>query len=349
MTKKTIAILFGGHSAEYEVSLKSAYAVINSLNYDRYKPVLIGITREGEWLKYSGPYDKIIHDTWQLDQSCVRAFLSPSRCTRGLIELHDDGILETTIDAAFPVMHGRYGEDGTVQGLLELAGIPIIGCDSLSSSLCMDKAIAHTVVQAAGIRVAASITADRSLSVADITAQTAGLQYPLFVKPLRAGSSFGISMVQEQSELVYAIDLAFQHDSRIIIEERIEGFEVGCAVLGKDELVIGEVDEIELSDRFFDYKEKYSLASSKIHMPARIDAGTAEAIKHTAAIIYRALRCSGFARVDLFLTPQGELVFNEVNTIPGFTPHSRYPNMLRGIGMTFEEIVNRLISEAMNP
>jgi len=347
MPKQKIAVLFGGHSTEYEVSLQSAYAVINHLDYDQYDSVLIGITREGEWYRYYGAYDKILHDSWHSEGRCVRATLSPDRSVHGIIELHEDGITETRIDAAFPVLHGRNGEDGTVQGLLELAGIPVIGCGTLSSALCMDKDIAHKLVQASGIKVAPSITASKADSIDSIMAMSRQLNYPLFVKPLRAGSSFGITMASNKPELAEAIDIAFAHDDRIIIEQKIEGFEVGCAILGSDELLIGEVDEIELSQGFFDYNEKYTLQTSKVHMPARIDAGTAEWIKHTAAVIYKALRCKGFARVDLFLTPDGELVFNEVNTIPGFTAHSRYPNMMRGIGVSFEEIIENLIRQAM--
>lgn len=175
----------------------------------------------------------------------------------------------------------------------------------------------------------------------------ASLKYPLFVKPANSGSSIGITKVLNNSELPDAIAVAFEHDDKVIVEETVAGFEVGCSVLGNDLLTIGEVDEVELSHGFFDYTEKYTLQTSKIHMPARIDLETAERIKQTAVTIYRVLNCSGFARVDLFLTPDKEIVFNEVNTIPGFTAHSRFPNMLKGIGMTFDEIVDALIRLAL--
>ena len=171
----------------------------------------------------------------------------------------------------------------------------------------------------------------------------ATLTYPLFVKPVRAGSSFGITKVMEKQELDAAIAMAFEHDTEVIVEETINGFEVGCAVLGIDELTVGRVDEIELSNGFFDYTEKYTLKSSKIYIPARIDAETEKRIQKAAVTIYKALGCSGFARVDMFLTPSGEIVFNEVNTIPGFTSHSRYPNMMKGIGLSFAEMLDKLI------
>ena len=178
---------------------------------------------------------------------------------------------------------------------------------------------------------------------AEIKKAAAELGYPLFVKPVRAGSSYGITKVSEEQELFRAVRKAFLYDSRIILEETVEGFEVGCALLGTERPVIGEVDEIELSEGFFDYKEKYTLKTSKIHVPARISAEKAEEIKSTALAVYRALGCTYFARVDMFLTPTGEIYFNEVNTIPGFTSHSRYPNMLKAAGMSFEKVVETLL------
>ena len=170
-----------------------------------------------------------------------------------------------------------------------------------------------------------------------------GLTYPLFVKPVRAGSSFGITKIYKEDELQTAVKLAFEHDDKVIIEENIDGFEVGCAVLGKNDLIVGRVDEIELADGFFDYTEKYTLKTSKIYMPARMDALCEKRVQETAVAIYKTLGCSGFARVDMFLKPSGEIVFNEVNTIPGFTSHSRYPNMMKGIGISFKEMLDKLI------
>lgn len=165
----------------------------------------------------------------------------------------------------------------------------------------------------------------------------------MFVKPVKSGSSYGVTKVTGKKDLYGAVKNAFVYDDQVIIEEGIDGFEVGCAVLGNNTLIIGEVDEIELSGGFFDYTEKYTLTSAKIHMPARIDADTSARIKDTAAVIYRVLGCRGFARVDMFLSPDRDIVFNEVNTIPGFTTHSRFPNMMKGVGLRYAEIVDRLI------
>ena len=349
MKKKTVAVLFGGHSTEYEVSLQSACSVIENLNPKKYHTVLLGITRQGKWLKYGGKTEQIRNDTWWKQDSCVPVVLSPGRDIHGILALEDGGVKRIPVDVAFPVLHGKNGEDGTVQGLLELAGIPCVGCGMLSSALCMDKDVAHRLVHMAGIQTPESVVLHFAVPEAELLKRMAYLKYPLFVKPANAGSSFGITKVSGAGDLPGAVEAAFQHDRKVIVEEAVAGFEVGCAVLGNETLTIGEVDEIELSQGFFDYTEKYTLKTSKIHMPARIDADTSNRIKQTAAVIYRTLSCSGCARVDLFLTPEKEIVFNEVNTIPGFTSHSRYPNMLKGIGITFEQMVDKLIHLAVRP
>ncbi len=348
MNKKTVAVIFGGYSNEYEVSLQSAYSMIENLSTEKYNVILLGITQQGEWLKYSGNIEQILSNTWQKHITCVPAVISPDRKIHGIILTPEKGKTAIIpIDVAFPILHGKNGEDGTVQGLLELAGIPYVGCGILSSALCMDKDIAHKLVSLAGIKTPVSIVLCSQISEVELLKRTAHLHYPLFVKPANAGSSFGITKVLETGDLSGAVETAFRYDSKVILEEAISGFEVGCAVLGNRTLTIGEVDEIELSQGFFDYIEKYTLKTSKIHMPARIDAEVTERIKQTAATIYRTLNCSGLARVDMFLTPEKEIVFSEVNTIPGFTSHSRYPNMLKGIGMSFEQIVDELIRLAI--
>ena len=277
----------------------------------------------------------------------VAVVVSPNRTSHNLLLLENGKVKKLHIDAAFPVLHGRNGEDGTIQGLFEMAGIPVVGCGVLSSALCMDKDRAHKLVHTAGIAVPSSFVLGKSASVATALQQAEKIGYPLFVKPVKAGSSFGITKVSSSNELPAALELAFEYDKRVIVEECISGFEVGCAILGDEDLTVGEVDEIELSGGFFNFTEKYTLKTSAIHVPARIPQNTAEQIKQAAKTIYRTLDCQGFARVDLFLTPSGEIVFNEVNTIPGFTTHSRYPNMMKAAGFTFEQIVSALIEQAV--
>ena len=347
MNKLKIAVLFGGCSPEYDVSLKSAYSVISHMDCNKYEPILIGITRCGEWFIFTGEITKIENDTWNNSKDCTKALISPDRETKGVLIFNNEGIDIIKLDAAMPILHGKNGEDGTVQGLLELAGIPIVGCDNLSSALCMDKVRAHKLANVTGIRTAGSFVLHNESDMLYAQSYAKKLGYPLFVKPVKAGSSFGVSKVLNEDDLPAAIMRAFEHDNLVIIEENIDGFEVGCAVLGNQDLIIGHVDEIELSKGFFDYTEKYNLETCSIHVPARITPYKADEIREVAKTIYKALGCSGFARVDMFLTPDGEIIFNEVNTIPGFTPNSRYPSMLKAIGMTFEEIIDTVIELAV--
>ena len=338
---KRILIFFGGCSTEYGVSLQSAHAVLTHLDRSRFEPLMVGITQSGSWLYYTGAPDNIPADRWQ-GSECVPCTLALSR---GVSRLHllDGSGMQLPFDAAFPVLHGKNGEDGTLQGLLELAGIPVIGCGTLSSALCMDKDRAHKLAALAGVKVPRSVVFRRSAGMDEIKAAAAKLGYPLFVKPVRAGSSFGITRVTGPEGLPGAVAAAFANDRELLLEEAIPGFEVGCAVLGTDELTVGAVDEIELSQGFFDFEEKYTLKTSAIHCPARIHPLKAAEIQAVAKAIYRALDCKDFARVDLFLTPEGEIVFNEVNTIPGFTAHSRYPNMMKAAGLDFTTLITRII------
>lgn len=344
MKRIKLAVIFGGHSTEYEVSLQSVYSVLTNINEEKFEVLPIGITRDGDWYRYYGSYESIRDNVWCEDSERLRhVIFSQDRSVGGFLEQSEEGWSLTRLELALPILHGKNGEDGTVQGLLELAGVTIVGCDTLSSALCMDKDRAHKLVSLAGIEVPRSVTFRayrRTEAMGEIERE---LHYPLFVKPVRAGSSFGITRVTERGQLDAAIELAFEHDSEVIVEEAVDGFEVGCAVLGIDELTVGRADEIELSSGFFDYDEKYTLKTSRIHMPARVDSETEDRIRRAAQVIYRALGCSGFARVDMFLTRDGRIVFNEVNTIPGFTSHSRYPNMMKGIGLSFADMLERLL------
>ena len=343
---KKIAVFFGGCSTEYEVSLQSAYAVIKCIDTQKYMPILIGITPySGKWYWFHGEIERIKENTWQSEENCIPVFPSFDRTFHGLYYFDNHHLQTISFDAALPILHGKNGEDGTIQGVLELMNIPVIGCGLLSSALCMDKELAHDIIQRNGIRVAKSFSIKKNYSEEIVKKEACKLGYPLFVKPVRSGSSFGISKVLRENDLILAIENAFYHDSTIILEEMIDGFEVGCAILGNidSDFIIGEIDEIELSDGFFDFTEKYSLKTSNIHVPARILPKKANEMKETAIKIYKILKCRCFARIDMFLTFTGEIYFNEVNTIPGFTEHSRYPNMLKEAGFSFTEIINHLI------
>ena len=336
---KTIAIIFGGNSSEYGVSLESASAILKNLPKDKYELYLIGITRLGKWYHYTGDIAKIEDGTWWQEKSnpvCIY----PDGEHSSIIEMTKNGVIYQHVEAIMPILHGKNGEDGTLQGLVQLANIPLIGCDTLSSALCMDKHRAHQLVKQAGIIVPqAVVIKEKSWQLETINE----LKLPVYVKPMKAGSSYGITKVSKTTDLPAAIKHAFEYDDEVIIEEEIVGFEVGCAIMGIDHLITGRVDEIELSGGFFDFTEKYTLKTSKIHMPARIDLTLEKQIQETAKLIYRTLGCQIFARVDMFLTPDHQIVFNEVNKIPGFTGHSRFPQMMKGAGYEFSKMLEMII------
>lgn len=339
---KKILVVFGGCSTEYEVSLQSATAVMQAIDREQYEVLHLGITKDGGAFYYEGAEERIAEDTWQ-ETDCFPATVSMSRGEPLLWVEKDNTLLKLPFDIAFPVLHGKNGEDGTLQGLCELAGIPVAGCGMESSVLGMDKVLAHTLVELAGIRVPKSVYFNTMQEYEADRNRIEALGLPVFVKPVRAGSSFGISRVTDLGDMDKAVQEAFSHDSQVVIEEAIDGFEVGCAVMGNEELTIGRADEIEIPTGFFDYEEKYTLKSSAIHMPARVTKEEEDRIRETAGKIYKVLGCKGFTRVDMFFTSKREIVFNEINTIPGFTSHSRYPNMMKGIGLDFKRVVNEII------
>lgn len=317
------------------------------MDMECFQPVLVGITRQGGWYYYAGEVSRVEKDTWY-DADCFSACLSPDRIRHELIVFRENEIRRISIDVVFPVLHGQNGEDGTVQGLCELAGIPLVEDAAHLPLLFVWIKTAPTNRPLSGVRIPASELIHSDYMPDQIEALAEKICYPLFVKPVNAGSSYGITKLDTKDKLLEAVKTAFKFDDCVLLEEAIPGFEVSCAVLGNDELITGEPDEIELQDGFFDYTEKYNLITSKIHVPARISKEKASKIKEAGKKIYRALGCHGFARVDLFLKPDGKLVFNEVNTIPGFTSHSRYPGMMKAAGISFETPISKIISLAEN-
>lgn len=343
MDKKVIAVIFGGCSPEYEVSLKSGYSIINAIDLNKYEVLMLGIERLGRWYWYTGKVDDIPTDKWHTDKRFLKdVTISVSR-GGGLLVFEGDNVTAMHVDVVFPVLHGRYGEDGTIQGLCELSDIPVVGSGSAASALCMDKDRAHKLVSNGGIRIPESVCFEYEPTLEEISKAISGMKTPLFVKSVKTGSSFGITKIESLEELGDAVRKALSFDDAFIIEECIGGFEVGCAVVGNHELKTGRIDEIELARGFFDYEEKYTLKTAKIHSPARIDPDIERRLQETAKSIYRILGCRGYARVDMFLTEKNEIVFNETNTIPGFTPHSRFPKMMDGVGVGFAELVSMLI------
>lgn len=349
--KTKLAILFGGKSDEYSISLHSAAAIIDNVPQELFDVTLIGITQDGKWLLYDGITDKINDDTWHRGNLCP-VLLSMGEDFKGLIKLNtDEGTYEKLeIDCIFPVLHGRNGEDGTIQGLCQMTGISFVGCDMTSSAVCMDKEFTHIICENATIKTAPYISASNSnkLNVKNLYEEALErFSLPMFIKPANNGSSIGISKIRNYDEFEKGIMEAFQHDNKVVIEKMIEGFEIGCAVLGNEELIIGEVDEIDTKNDFFDYVEKYSQHNSKIYCPARIGDELKEEAKSIAEKTYRALGCKGMARVDMFVTPENKIYLNEINTIPGLTDLSRYPSMLRRIGIEYSDLIVKLVELAM--
>lgn len=337
MKKTKVALFFGGHSPEYEVSPKSSYAIINALDYTRFEAILIGITRLGDFKLFNGPIETILDDSWPSYSKPLAINLS----THHPHFICNDETID--FDIAFPILHGVNGEDGTLQGLFELLDIKYVGCNLQASVQGMDKHLTKLILKDAGIMSAEGIVLSPTSDLNDYTHEIERLGFPLFVKPAKAGSSFGISKVYSMDKLHDALDLAFEYDHKIILEKCIDGFEVGCAIMGNNDLIIGEIDEIEIKTDFFNFEEKYSLKSSTIHLPARLDECESTRIKKTALKIYKVLGLSGLSRIDLFYTKDKELIFNEVNTLPGFTSNSRFPNMLKAKGYDFTEIISELL------
>lgn len=346
--KKTVAVIFGGASSEYEISLKSAAAVIENLDKDKYDIVNIGITRTGKWLRYYGGYEEIKNDRWLNSQDCISCFFSPDKSERILIEIKGTELVSTKVDVAFPVLHGKNGEDGAIQGLLEICGISYVGCDIITSAVCLDKDMAHKLVKAAGFNVPESLVINHGYNRENMLKFIESIGYPVYVKPANEGSSIGMTKAYDENQLFEGIEEAFRYDRKVVLEENIDGFEVGCAIIGNDELVVGTVDEIETPGGFFNFKEKYTLENSKIHLPGRIDSSLSEKIKAVGMGIYRALGCKGLSRVDLFVDKNQRIVFNEVNTLPGFTEGSRFPRMLLNSGMEYKSLLDKLIQLALD-
>jgi D-alanine--(R)-lactate ligase len=336
-----VGILFGGCSEEHPISVKSAQEVAEHLDTEKYEPFYIGITKNGAWKLCDGP------DTNWEDGSCRPAVLSPDSTVHGLLVLERGKYETISLDLVFPVLHGKFGEDGAMQGLLELAGIPYVGCDVQSSALCMDKSLAYLVARSAGIATPNfwTVTANGDIDPDQPT-------YPVFVKPARSGSSFGVSKVSRKEELLSAVVAARQYDSKVLVEEAVVGSEVGCAILGNDlDLIAGEVDRIALSHGFFRIHQESAPESGSENstpvVPADISAESRSLVLQTAKAVYRALGCTGLSRVDMFLKEDGEVVLNEVNTLPGMTSYSRYPRMMAAAGLPLAEVIDRVVSLAL--
>ena len=352
MEKMKLAVLFGGCSPEHEVSRVSAYSVIRSLSREKYEILRVGITKDGRWYLFEGPDEAIPDGSWEKSGQKRPAFLSPDRSAGGLVLPGTEGVKILRVDCVFPVIHGRNGEDGTVQGLLQLSGIPFVGCGTLVSAICMDKAVTHSLLSGVGIKQANYLWfyAPRYGENPEKIRLKIGarLGYPVFVKPAASGSSVGVSRVSREEDLDAAVKLAASEGEKILVEEAVTGQEVECAVLGNDKPEAAPfVGEIVASAAFYDYDDKYKSGKSKLYIPARLSEEVSSELRAIAVRAYRTLGCRGFARVDFFVRNKTEILLNELNTIPGFTPISMYPKLWEASGVSYGELLDRLIGCAL--
>lgn len=352
MSKKNIAVIFGGNSSEHQVSCISVQTVIKNIDTDLYNVILVGITREGSWL-FVDNIDEIAKDTWT--ETGRKAVLSPDSQAKELLVFTENEMSSVKIDVIFPVLHGPNGEDGTIQGIFELAQIPYVGCGVLASAVSMDKFYTKIVVNhIGGIRQAEFVGVYREdLKDMDqvITEVEEKLEYPVFVKPSCAGSSNGVSKAKDREGLKAALLLAAEHDSKILVEETINGREVECAVLGTHEVKASGIGEILAAgeEGFYTFDSKYNNAESKTVTDPELPEGVAEHIRESAVRIFKAVSGSGLSRVDFFVEHgTNDVVFNEINTLPGFTAISMYPMLWAARGIDTKTLVNQLIADCMD-
>ncbi len=348
MTK--VAILFGGISTEHDISCKSADNVINALN-GRFELVLIGITRDGEWFHYTGDAADVTGN-WE-SHDTEKVVLVPGGVGKGGFYVVRAGELcRLDVDVALPVMHGQGGEDGTLQGALEMCGMPYVGCGVLASAVCMDKDASHRLAAAAGVRSPKCEVLYRGCTADQKTAAVKACgDFPVFVKPARGGSSIGVSKATDQASYEEALAAAFALDRKVAVEEAITGDEVGCAVIGDaaSGISMGEVDQIVVSGGGFFriHLEKNPGQNTELRCPSDLSPELLARVREAGERVYEALGCEGFARVDLFVTPEGEVVFNEVNSTPGLTYYSRFPKMMRVAGHELGDVLADLIAKKL--
>ena len=345
--KKRVAIICGGRSSEHEISCTSAGGVLSAIDHNAYEPVLIGISKSGKWFLLSQDHPLSINGTT----------LPTVPETGTAVALSVDGFsaagANLNIDIAFPVLHGPYGEDGTIQGLFEMADIPYVGSGVLASAVAMDKSFAKPIFASHGIKVAAGFVAratDWQKDKAAIQGAADKLGYPIFVKPARGGSSRGTTKVKSAAEFGAALDEAHRFDPKALVEQEIRGFEIECAVLEIDGVakasLVGQI-KIDAKYEFYDFEAKYLDGATTVKIPADIPAKAAEEIREKAVQAFKALGCSGLARCDFFYTDKGEIIMNEINTMPGFTGTSMYPKLWAATGVDYTSVITALIETAL--
>ena len=351
--KMCVVLLFGGMSSEHEVSRVSVGNFVNNIDREKYEVLTVGITKEGRWLYTEATAAQMADGSWDELAGNMACVISPDRADHGMILFTPEGHVEKVhVDVVIPVLHGLWGEDGTVQGLLELAGIPYVGCGVLASAVCMDKAVANALFEANGVPHTRWLAADRWEIESDLEGVCEGVEkklgWPVFVKPANAGSSVGISKVSSRDELKKAIDLALENDRKVVFEAFVDGQEVECAVIGSDPAVATRPGEILAGAEFYTYDDKYKNGVSQTVIPAHLPEAKLDEVKTYAAMAYTALNCEGLARCDFFVEHgTGRVLINEINTFPGFTSISMYPKLMEHEGLPVPQLIDRLIALAL--
>lgn len=349
-----LAVIFGGVSSEHDISCLSAASILRNLDREKYEIYPVGITQDGRW--YYCPdctADTVENGEWERLTGKVPALFPPDRSVHGLVLLRDGKTETVRLDCVFPVLHGVGGEDGTMQGLLELAGIPYVGCGVAASANSMDKSITKVLVDAAGVRQAKYYLAlrydfERNAEGVVRTAADRLGSFPVFVKPCSQGSSVGVAKANDMLELAAGLTEAFKLDDKVLVEEFIDGHEVECAVLGNHSPIASTVGEIAPAQEFYTFDAKYKDEASQLYIPAHITPQQIETVRQNALRVYAALGCRGLSRVDFFVThADGEVVFNELNSIPGFTSISMYPKLFAHEGIDYPALLDRLIGLAL--
>ena len=351
--KMCVVLLFGGMSSEHEVSRVSVGNFVNNIDREKYETLAVGITKEGRWLYTEATAAQMADGSWEELAGNMPCVISPDRADHGMILFTPEGHVEKVhVDVVIPVLHGLWGEDGTVQGLLELAGIPYVGCGVLASAVCMDKAVANALFEANGVPHTKWVAANRWEIESDLEGVCDGVErklgWPVFVKPANAGSSVGISKVSSREELKKAIDLALENDRKVVFEAFVDGQEVECAVIGSDPAVATRPGEILAGAEFYTYDDKYKNGVSQTVIPAHLPEAKLDEVKTYAAMAYTALNCEGLARCDFFVEHgTNRVMINEINTFPGFTPISMYPKLMEHEGTPVPALIDHLIELAL--
>jgi D-alanine-D-alanine ligase len=360
MDKLRVVLLFGGRSSEHSISCATAGGVLGAIDPDRYEVIPVGVTRDGAYVLESDDPSRFALDPDALPEvvdNGTRVRWPESAVSRELRVADADGERSLgDVDVVFPILHGRFGEDGTIQGLLELIGLPYVGNGVLASAIGMDKAYMKVVLQAAGLPVTPGIVVTRTdfeQNAIGVRARVEEVGFPSFAKPARAGSSMGISKVHDASEIDAALEEAFRHDPKVLVEQSMEGArEVECGVLGtlEDPPETSRPGEVRTGGdhEFYDFEAKYLADQhTEIDIPADLPAAIEQELRAMAVRAFEALSCEGLARVDFFVMPDGSLVINELNTMPGFTPTSMYPQLWAATGMSYPDLVDRLVQLAL--